>query len=554
MDLSRIIEAHTLAQTADVIETRRKTVNYLNSNSDEFNECNTKEVSMRIFFFISQKITTCSITILLFLLTGCESLRQTPTEVQIKRDPQSINTQLTNITKLSDQLSWSNESCKNGLTQIISLLDGLNLNTQIVLLDDKRAQADQLRTNLYSLFYLRINLRNQIKNYDSRECTKLARKALNTIRAYEEGLLITGRTIGIIPDQDADEKEVAFRSDYPAKLINPKYGKFEWKSGDIILDRGDSPISANIAGVGNDEHLFSHIAIVGSDSRGRLYVLEQSVDDTVTVSTIKDYEKDNTDPRMAIYRSQDPQLAEKAGRLIYDYVKKRASKIKYDFHMNDSNPNELFCSEVAQLAYRLASSGKVLIPRTKSEITKYDHMKQTNWLKRVGIPYSRIFLPGDIDIDPRFDLVAEYRYMDQLNEMRVHDVVVASIYRWMIQKNYDFNFNPAMGLFSFSVANVASLFPENDYVPSNIPKEAITANLEFEFLFKKIAAYLQPLADDHIEKHKTPMPVSQMFEILERYRKVDCEKYKVEFSLQPNEKNIQDLMHARFNSDLECPL
>ena len=87
-----------------------------------------------------------------------------------------------------------------------------------------------------------------VKGAVSMECEIAFRKYINSRRLFEE---YTAISAGL------DDSPDVFQGKAPQLLVNPKYGKFELKSGDILVSRGTAVVSAAIAKIGvqrSEEH------------------------------------------------------------------------------------------------------------------------------------------------------------------------------------------------------------------------------------------------------------------------------------------------------------
>src|SRR5690606_18022859 len=133
------------------------------------------------------------------------------------------------------------------------------------------------------------------------------------------------------------------------------------QSGDVLLIRGSSHVSAMIARIGDEEGNFSHLAIVGEDSKGELHIVESLIQYGTVVTPLEKWRRLEKVSRVALYRMPDTEMARKAARFMYDKAQAAldAGKgIRYDFYMDDDDYGDLFCSEVVRYAFDGVSKGR----------------------------------------------------------------------------------------------------------------------------------------------------------------------------------------------------
>ncbi|MGZ3730808.1 MAG: YiiX/YebB-like N1pC/P60 family cysteine hydrolase [Bdellovibrionota bacterium] len=393
---------------------------------------------------------------------------------------------------------------------------------------DKSMMKEQSGGWIRSLFEARIHLHSRISDLvqgSHDPCLREIRSFLVQARMSEELLTDSMEYFHLAPDQMDNAHERAFAGVFPSTLVNEEFGPLTFIPGDILLDRGDDFVSAQIARISDVENLFSHTAVIGEDKRGHLFVVETNEKDIVAAVPMKQYWKENPDVRMAIYRPRDAAAGHRAARFIYDYVAARPGQILYDYHMNDADPSEMFCSEVVQFAYRGGTHGAIVVPMYKSDLSRFDVMGKDNFIKRMGVPYEEVYMPHDIEVDPRFDLVADYRYSPILSQRRLDDAVASSLYDWMLNKGYVF----PPELSDFAISDVAKLkagiFGDKD-VTKNMPTATIRAGLEFRRVFNLLQANLAPIEKAHYRRTGHPMPFQEMLEANENFRRSDCAEWR----------------------------
>lgn len=195
-------------------------------------------------------------------------------------------------------------------------------------------------------------------------------------------------------------------------------------SGDILVSRGGYPTSALIAR-GNDlPGNFSHVALVHVDSTtGVASAIEALIDRGVTITTPESYLSDKK-LRIMILRPRgdlpaitaDPLLPHRAATRMLERA--RGSRIPYDFAMDYTNPDALFCSEVASSVYR--DEGVVLW----TGLSTISGPGLRRWLAAFGVEHFETQEPSDLEYDPQLDVVAEWRSPEALMADRIDNAVL----------------------------------------------------------------------------------------------------------------------------------
>lgn len=383
-----------------------------------------------------------------------------------------------------------------------------------------------------TIFQIRVTLHEKLQEFDSRnelskDCVQEIREGFQYSRFSEEYLL----------DWLYSQKVYTFTktpimdNTKPSTWTNPKYEGFELKSGDVMLIRGKSYVSAMIARIADEEGNFSHLAIVGEDKAGKKYVVEALIQYGVIVTPLEKW-RQAEDARVALFRQPDEALAKKAARFMYDHAKSaldRKKGIRYDFAMDDDDYSTLFCSEVIRMAYDKASGGQFIVPKFRSGVSKF---KDTDYPRSLGVTKKTLFAPYDIEVDPRFDLLAEYRYMPLLRQVRMQDAVLQSVYSWMIEKDYTFHWAPQHSTKAYFAKLVRQFGVAKDTLPTYMPVESIRTNVKFEAVAKVLEENIYK-KEAEFYKQKGYLPSFQdMLAMNEAYRIEDCKKQK-EFRDQP---------------------
>lgn len=378
-----------------------------------------------------------------------------------------------------------------------------------------------------TIFKIRVALRERFQEFDARneltpDCTAQVRNGIQYARFAEEYVLewlTENKVLDFV-------KKPIMTNERPNTWTNPRFEGFQLKTGDALIIRGQSYVSAMIARIGDDEGNFSHLAIVGEDSKGNQYIVESLIQKGVVVTPLAKW-REQEDARVALYRQPDAELGKAAGRKMYDRAKAALDKgaaIRYDFAMNDDDYSSMFCSEVVEYAYDKASNGKLIIPKFRSLVTKFEG---TDYLKSLGVTKKTLFAPYDLEVDPRFDFVAENRHYPLLRQVRMQDAVLQSVYDWMIEKKYVYNKSFGHSSKAYLAKFLRQFGFLKDTLPKYMPMDSIKTNVQFQAvalileknIYENEAAYYK-------EKGYLPS-FTDLMAMNEQFRQADCEKQEL---------------------------
>ena len=198
-------------------------------------------------------------------------------------------------------------------------------------------------------------------------------------------------------------------------------------SGDIMLSRGTAPTSALIARGADFPGNFSHAALVHVDPESSLAsIVEAHIESGVVVSSLRAYLEDRK-VRVMLLRPRadlppirkDAQIPHKAAS--YALERAASSHIPYDFSMDHSAPEKLYCSEVAYDAYRQFG---IDLWSTRSTISSPGLAR---WLAGFGVTHMTTLGPSDLEYDPQLSVVAEWRDLDGLWRDHLDNAVVDAL-------------------------------------------------------------------------------------------------------------------------------
>ncbi|WP_413578156.1 YiiX/YebB-like N1pC/P60 family cysteine hydrolase [Bdellovibrio sp. HCB290] len=370
------------------------------------------------------------------------------------------------------------------------------------------------------VFMVRVKLNELLQRFAgeknlSATCILKMREGMQYARFTEEYLI----------DWLVQNKVVAFKEspilggEAPFLLRNTKYAAVNIEPGDVLLIRGKSYVSAMIARIGDEEGNFSHMAIVGENDKGDLFIVESLIQYGVVTTPLEKW-RQTADARVALYRQSDIDLAHKAARYAYQWSQ---NPEEYDFAMDDANYDKVFCAEVIKIAYDKASEGQVILPAYRSHVSKF---KGGDYPKSLGVTSDNLFAPYDIEVDPRFDLVAEWKHFPLLRQVRMQDSVFQSIYAWMPALNYKFYSNWWITTQAYVGKGIRYLGFMSDEFPTYMPIQTMESVLQFETVSKALEKNLEEKESQYYTAHGYLPSFMDMMRINDEYRRADCLLYQ----------------------------
>ncbi len=232
----------------------------------------------------------------------------------------------------------------------------------------------------------------------------------------------------------------AFREYAYNTFVHPRFDtgqNLDFQSGDVLVVRGTQHNSAAIARIGTMDSQFSHTSIIHFDEEGNGFVVEALIEDGSVINPLAKALESNL-ARALLLRYPDQELATRASKLIFDYVARSRQSghkpILYDFTMELSGSDRLFCSKLVRLAYAEASEGYLMMPT----FTTFFDQRKKPFFKRLGVTATETFAPGDLEIEPKFELVAEWHNYEQTSRARLQDLIMSKLFEWMELRGWRF--------------------------------------------------------------------------------------------------------------------
>jgi hypothetical protein len=371
---------------------------------------------------------------------------------------------------------------------------------------------------LGTFFHARLLLKARFHAFaaPSTACVDAVRRALRYSRFAEDFLADWLHDQGVIGSAPGR----LFSGGYPHTMRNPQFPSITFEVGDIVILRNTKVVSAMIARLGDEEGDFSHLGMVTKDSTGRKYVVEALIE-TGTVITPLDKFLADKEGRAMLLRYHDPALAARAGRAILwraAVALARGAAIPYNFQFDSSDQSQLYCAQVMEVAYELASHGELHLPRYRTSLYR---LAGTPFLRQLGVSVSEVITPSDVELDPRFDTVAEWSNVATIKGVRMDNTAVTSLYRWFA---YGYAFLPNPMLESLAHLGVALVRTGlvSAFTQKQIPEQTAVALLKSQTLINSLKQVVTAADQQHIAVYGRSLTFRELLVVLEIYRRNDC--------------------------------
>lgn len=410
----------------------------------------------------------------------------------------------------------------------------------------KALPSDYFRTNyneaeygviLERMWQIKQNIRRHVQNWSEigvmdRECAKSTKAAMRASRYIEQNaaLIYLNQKGQKVSGLSEDDKTPIFSKGFPWTKSDDESFDFskDLQSGDILLWRGTSAISASIARLGDSENNFSHLSMIYIDPKTkRRYNIEALIETGMIMQDFTTEPLHAGSAKVVVFRHKNREVAKKAAEFAY---KKAVDTIgtdkhfEYDFGFDLDDHSKIFCSEMVHWSYKVASGGKLMLPQF---LTKFD-MKNRKFLNDMGTNTQTGFQPGDMELEPSFDMIAEWRNFHYTRSNQLKDIIFTGIYDWMDEHNYNFKWTARgniLGSFIYGLRRAPLLGGlVEEKVPLNMPKKTLKSVLTMQ----KVAGKLYKRMHKKLYKKNSSKiySMADIAKVLEQYRREDLEKYK----------------------------
>ncbi|HAZ12266.1 MAG: hypothetical protein A2X86_03425 [Bdellovibrionales bacterium GWA2_49_15] len=437
------------------------------------------------------------------------------------------------LLELQDQLATpveTHQQCFTGAESYYQKLFTLSSESAHLL----KYNAGDIEEMIQATFKSKLIMREYLKNLDftqsfSDKCYHSVRALLRALRYAEDYLIELNAMYDNISDA---KKYITLTGKAPYFMINPSFTFRDYndlQSGDVILSRGNAYTSAAIARIGEDDAQFSHVSFVYKDPQGKLWTTEAHIEIGSVIAPIATH-IEQANARTVVFRFQDQNIAHKAAEYMFKLVQKQflaGKNIPYDFGMDYKNSSELFCSEIVSKGFM--DIGKIDVPLYKTKFTE----GLIPFLQQLGIRVNEgnvqdfeTFAPGDLEVDTRFSVVAEWRNPLKMKQSRMKDAILTKMFEWMEKLNYQFH---ATGKISTQVYMgwVLRRMPFfKKKLKEKFPLNMKPAQLKLFMTLEKVGELIETELMREDKKSSQPLSLKQLFTVIEELRVRDLATYK----------------------------
>ena len=392
---------------------------------------------------------------------------------------------------------------------------------------------EQLHELMQAAFACRVsmskNFNHYISNQDEEDQELLARVYdMNRALRYVEDYVLE---IAMKDKLSAEQNFISLQGNGPWVQV-PEGQSFkgiqDLQSGDVLLTRGNAFTSAAIARIGKNDTQFSHLSFVygNPEEDGKLYTVEAHIEIGSVVEPLEVH-IDQKNSRTVVYRYEDTDLAHKAAEYMYHKVKTQSDtgeNIEYDFSMQYTDESRLFCSEVIYNGFYEISNHSLDIPKHKTRFNP----GLIGFLNRMGIPATpdnidglQTFSPGDIEYDPRFTLITEWKNPQKLRDSRVKDAILTKMFQWMDKEQY--HIHPPVGV---AIKSRLTWVLRRTPLLKKLVEKKLPTNMNIEQLglfltLDKIGGVLIQHVEEAQAKREQSLSMKEIFELLEAFKQQD---------------------------------
>lgn len=368
----------------------------------------------------------------------------------------------------------------------------------------------------------------------SPECNLLAREIFHQLRDGDDYLSEFAYDLPVLDPEDLDfqSQPIPIKNPqaYPPFYLasgNPQ-NEFEFKSGDLFIARGISFFSAIISQVSNNKAHFSHNFVVHVDDHTQEIRTIESYVGVGVQSYDLDFALKNENVRLMILRPKDPVLGAKAGAAALHAANLR---LPYDYKMDFEDDQQMSCVEVPTYSYKKASDGTVKLPMYPAQL----QLNNPDFLSALGLKKGPLITPDDLETDPRFDLVLDWKDARLIRDSRQKDAILSEIIRWLGDLQYQFHDTPKSLFTKYILLPLRQTFlwpliekfPGVPKIDKHIPAKTLATMTVLDQVGHILLKELKEQDEAHKKRLGRPMTNPQLRAWLEKIRSEDLEKYNL---------------------------
>lgn len=423
---------------------------------------------------------------------------------------------------------FNNEACVPYLTELEHSLDHV---------DVRRLPIEEIMKDAVKIadtsWKIRMALHKRLASFE-KDCVEQIQSNFRQFRFIEDYLMerVTNVKDHVPSELDFQAQPVPMKEKTPYYVFRNNTDGLELKGGDILVSRGLSFLSAMIARLGKRGTQFSHIVFVHENEETKeIKTIESYVGVGVTFFDL-DFALKNENARILWVRPKDKAMGARASKLIGEEVASRIAKndpIKYDYALDFNDHSTMSCAEVAQSAYDMASNSKFHIPYYPNEVVGAKPL-----LEHIGLPSGETFEPGDMEIDPRFEVLGEFQDLRLTRDSRQKDVILSSLFQWMDDKDYILKDSTKSKMAGGLIYNVRRTFlwplvkkalNISDF-SKQVPRKMLRTVTLLGQIGEVMLAELKAKDAAFQKEHGWPMTYKELYGVLEEFRQKDLALFK----------------------------
>lgn len=429
--------------------------------------------------------------------------------------------------------------------------------TEENLINDFQNSSPQEKTKelilvMYHAWNLRLEINQSLINLKS--CEKSVRQLITTLRGFEDiaGLIQSGATSMTGAEIDFQKEAIPMVQNKSFYGYFTKNGFFsnppvELESGDLLVTRGTSFFSATLSSITENPGDFSHFVLVHKNEQDQKIETLESYAQTGGIARYDiDFALKNENARILLLRPKFKKIAQAGAEYFYQQIlaeeNKTKPRTKYDYFMDLKTQDKMTCSEIAYWSYLKASNGLIQIPESKSALP----LTLAPILDLAKIPKEPMLSPQDMEVDSRFELLAEFRDYRLVQDTRMRDAILRNIFSWINTKEYKLHHSTNSFLLSYLIHPISKtpLWPMvkgvlNISIPKAAPKGFVRLLYQINDMSEKIYTKLAIVNSQKLQGTGFPLTKSEMDLAIENIRLKDLAAY---------EKKQKTLFHSYFHN------
>lgn len=284
------------------------------------------------------------------------------------------------------------------------------------------------------------------------------------------------------------------------------------QTGHIVMTRGNTFTGSVISRIGAVDNQFSHLAWIVRDQdrrfarvdpehySGKLYVVEATLEKGLYWIPFAEW-RTHHQARSVLYRFRHLKSADKAPA---EEIARRAALhladlaiaggTTYNFRMDLANRAELFCSQAIQVGIEKAcadltmENGKFACDSLPFPLTKSEFRRRNPLLELLQIQVDHTFAPADVEVDPRLELLVEWRDYKQIRRATLLDSAITKIFQWLEYDGYTFNSSLAPPEFANHFRLLTGLghrlVTELGRMPANLPRGFVDGTILMGYMIE----------------------------------------------------------------------